>query len=54
MIHIHQGGTLRAYCGVPLLMGVRSIGWESAHRTTCRDCAAAFEHNEDEATSFAR
>lgn len=47
-IHIHQGGTVRTYCGLPLIVNMRSVGWESAHRATCPDCEAAFEHYEGE------
>lgn len=43
MIHIHQGGTLHAYCGLPLVdIFAVNVAWEDAPRATCPACLAFF------------
>jgi len=37
MIHIHQGGTIHAYCGQPVRLGLH-VSWEDATTATCPGC----------------
>lgn len=41
-VHIHQGGTLRGYCGAPVTEMAHLVGWEQAHEATCPRCISAF------------
>jgi hypothetical protein len=41
-VHIHQGGTQNAYCGIPLDLSVTIVAWEDAARSTCSGCSAHF------------
>lgn len=42
IIHIHQGGTIRAYCGIRLNGQYSFVAWEDAAEATCSGCAAHF------------
>jgi hypothetical protein len=42
LIHIHQGGTVRAYCGRPLAINSRTVAWEEAPKATCTECLEHF------------
>lgn len=41
-VHIHQGGTLHAYCGKRVTRVARLVAWEEADDATCAECIAAF------------
>jgi hypothetical protein len=41
MIHIHQGGTIHAYCGQPVRLGLH-VSWEDATTATCPGCTEHF------------
>lgn len=42
MIHIHQGGTTNAYCGIVLCGRHTFVAWEDAAQSTCTGCSAHF------------
>ena len=44
MIHIHQGGTTRTYCGQPLRLDDEhtNVSWEQADLCNCDDCLGSF------------
>lgn len=42
VVHIHQGGTLRAYCQTPVTRAAKLVSWEDAGEATCQGCIAAF------------
>ena len=41
-IHIHQGGTVKTYCGRTIVHIHRVVGWEDAAEATCLGCSARF------------
>lgn len=42
-VHIHQGGTLRTYCGLRVSRATGGlVAWEQAHDATCSRCIRAF------------
>lgn len=42
-VHIHQGGTLRAYCGLGVSRATGGlVAWEDAREATCLGCVTAF------------
>lgn len=44
-VHIHQGGTLRTYCGLGVSRATGGlVAWEQAHAATCIRCLAAWDN----------